>query len=762
MSCPVTLHATGATCGQPTRATAELCEFHAQRRRFGWTDHELGLPRYAPRQPHPTRACSVVEHDTGAPCPRPYLAVGFCQLHYHRHRAGWAGEDLGRPLWTPPNEPARPEPPPPDPPAPPSYCPVTVDATAQPCGEEVRSLGLCHFHAQRRRNGWTDDELGLPRNARRRPPTHTHCTVIEHHTDRPCPRPHSTTGLCGMHYVRRRNGWTDDELGLPPFARRAPRTARTCVVTMHDDTRCGRRVARDDMCLGHCRRVDAEWPPDRLGAPFRGTPRCGVRTPDGPCRTRVATHGDRCADHPGPTVPTAPVAATAGRRRPMVAIDPTAVDTDAERLEREFRSTAATAQAHRYQRQWFEQWAVRHGVDATPPVAFSTVAHYLVSMTDPGRLDPGRGRDEPYSFSHIAKARSAIRDLHLTAGYPSPTDDPMMPALWAGLRRLRGAQPTRATVPVTVADMRAIMSHPPTPTAKVHADRALLGCVRHLGVDPHDLAGATATVDPAGRVQLDLGDGDPRAIDTKTPAGDALAALIAADPDRRWRFAADRELLALRQGELVARGGVPAGRRAHHVTAMTDEAFTRCLQRCDPETSRWIRDRAFILLAWHACLDHHLWSELRWDVDLTRSDDHWRVTVPDGPGRTATLTVTPANDPSLCAVGALDEWRHLANPRPGELVFPTSFGRRVVPLGTQAASKRLKAAFDRAGVDGTRYATKSLAYGFVVTAVTAGANAHQIAGKARISPRSAQRHLATVAAHHDAADRVARLTRSPR
>lgn len=334
-----------------------------------------------------------------------------------------------------------------------------------------------------------------------------------------------------------------------------------------------------------------------------------------------------------------------------------------------------------------------------------------------------------------------------------------MPALWAGIKRTVGAAPKTTTKPITVNLMAAITAAAPPAPVKACVDRALLHCVRELVINPHDLAGTTGTVDSEGRVHLERPD-DVRVLADGGPAAEALRVLIDGSPDAAWSFPQSREELAVRQAELLDRGGFPSGRRAHHLTELTELDIERCL--IDPRAMLWSRDTAFLLLAWHACLEHGSWSPLRWDVDLTRTKAGWTVGVA-GPGKPRIdLTVVPANDPHLCAVRALDRWRALSHGAPGALAFPSSIGSRSIPVGTQAASKRLKAALERAGHNSDGYATGSLPYGFIVTAIYNGAGADDIMIKARIGQRPADNHVNKVNAHRLAADRMRRLTGSGR
>lgn len=98
-----------------------------------------------------------------------------------------------------------------------SGCPVVLHETGEHCGEPLGGGDLCGLHRARRKKGWTDAELGIPRNHTRRGAVHARltCPVLQHDTGEACGEPVKSQGLCPMHYQRRRNGWSEKRMGEP-------------------------------------------------------------------------------------------------------------------------------------------------------------------------------------------------------------------------------------------------------------------------------------------------------------------------------------------------------------------------------------------------------------------------------------------------------------------------------------------------------------------------------------------------------------------
>jgi integrase len=74
--------------------------------------------------------------------------------------------------------------------------------------------------------------------------------------------------------------------------------------------------------------------------------------------------------------------------------------------------------------------------------------------------------------STISRRLAAIAEAHRTAGCPSPTDDPTVKAVWAGIRRVHGTAADGAA-PLTIGLLRRIVDALPDDLAG-ERDRALL------------------------------------------------------------------------------------------------------------------------------------------------------------------------------------------------------------------------------------------------------------------------------------------------
>mgnify|MGYP001140230187 CR=1 FL=1 len=173
--------------------------------------------------------------------------------------------------------------------------------------------------------------------------------------------------------------------------------------------------------------------------------------------------------------------------------------------------------------------------------------------------------------------------------------------------------------------------------------------------------------------------------------------------------------------------------------AITREILTDAVDAGDDDDPLWIRDRAFMLAAWHRGLGYADWSVLRWgdgsdltateQYDLRRTPPGWDIAIrPRNVGAGAAprlVTLRPSKDPRLCAVRALDAWSEIAEPVPGAIAFASMRGP--FPLARQAASNRIKRALELASIpDAHRYSNESLVEGFNHAAIAAGAEADDL------------------------------------
>jgi integrase len=108
----------------------------------------------------------------------------------------------------------------------------------------------------------------------------------------------------------------------------------------------------------------------------------------------------------------------------------------------------------------------------------------------------------------------------------------------------------------------------------------------------------------------------------------------------------------------------------------------------------------------------------------TLLDAGWLVILGDGKTRTEQerLTVTPADDKTLCAVAALDKWAAAHKWAEGSLVFRSLKNRTnrddsdERPLALETANTDLRAAFEAAGLPAALLGTHSARRGFAIIA----------------------------------------------
>lgn len=122
--------------------------------------------------------------------------------------------------------------------------------------------------------------------------------------------------------------------------------------------------------------------------------------------------------------------------------------------------SANTRRAYRTDWADFTRWCDEHalpGLPATP----ETIALYLTYLAEIGRKP-----------STLARRLAAIAQAHQLAGHASPTRDPLVRSVAAGIRRLHGTAPASKT-PTLTADIRAMVEALPDSPLGTR-DRALL------------------------------------------------------------------------------------------------------------------------------------------------------------------------------------------------------------------------------------------------------------------------------------------------
>ena len=118
-----------------------------------------------------------------------------------------------------------------------------------------------------------------------------------------------------------------------------------------------------------------------------------------------------------------------------------------------------TVRAYRSDWREFSAWAAWRGIEALP-AAPETLALYLTDLAGAAKT------------STISRRLAAIGQAHRTAGWPSPTEDPAVKAVWAGIRRVHGTAADGAA-PLTIALLRRVVEALPDNLGGVR-DRALL------------------------------------------------------------------------------------------------------------------------------------------------------------------------------------------------------------------------------------------------------------------------------------------------
>jgi site-specific recombinase XerD len=119
----------------------------------------------------------------------------------------------------------------------------------------------------------------------------------------------------------------------------------------------------------------------------------------------------------------------------------------------------ATLRAYRSDWAHFSAWCELHGRDALPADA-ETVALYLSDLARTAKP------------ATLQRRLSSISQAHQAAGHPTPTAEPVVRAVRAGIRRSKGTAPV-VKAPAVTADLRAMVTALPDDLRGVR-DRAML------------------------------------------------------------------------------------------------------------------------------------------------------------------------------------------------------------------------------------------------------------------------------------------------
>jgi site-specific recombinase XerD len=118
-----------------------------------------------------------------------------------------------------------------------------------------------------------------------------------------------------------------------------------------------------------------------------------------------------------------------------------------------------TRRAYRSDWRLFTSWCADRGLDALP-AAPSTVARFLTDQAG------------TKTVATLHRRLSAIVQAHRAAGYPAPSDDATVRAVWRGIRRSKGTAPTKKQ-PLLTEDVKRLLTVLPDSLAGAR-DRALL------------------------------------------------------------------------------------------------------------------------------------------------------------------------------------------------------------------------------------------------------------------------------------------------
>lgn len=154
-----------------------------------------------------------------------------------------------------------------------------------------------------------------------------------------------------------------------------------------------------------------------------------------------------------------------------------------EQLLTYLRAARAQNTLDAYRRDWgeFEAWCQHRELVALPASAES-LARYLVELAEVARV------------STVGRRISSVAQRHRIEGLPVPSEDPRLRAVWAGIRRVHGTAPEKAS-PLTVDLLRRTIDALPLGLGGTR-DRALLlvgfaGALRRSEIVALDVADVT-------------------------------------------------------------------------------------------------------------------------------------------------------------------------------------------------------------------------------------------------------------------------------
>ncbi len=500
-----------------------------------------------------------------------------------------------------------------------------------------------------------------------------------------------------------------------------------------------------------------------------------------PCLHRVQRPGDVCGLCRGPVVepfPEPDPSPSPSREIPEAVLTDWTSATDLarrlgplaegnERLQRLIEiglrlvaNSKAPATQAAYAKHWetYVAFCDTFGLPAEPPVSAETVALFVSYLADRGSLRDG---GSPLSHSYLTQAVAAIRQFHLNKGLSPPTDDPIVRDLLDGYAKVFGvaaqgrpplglAQLSEITLALTGLNPLAARNRTLCLFA-CHPDlRFTLGQLVRLDgehlVIPDDPTAPIVALVQIHRARDLAAIEIPQEHDS---AGCPTAALRELGPPR-WGpvFRKANQEHLTRQGvhhiitATLTAAGFPPDPEATGFPALDNDQRAQITHHLHGDTTHALRTRAVLLTGYWGAFRGSELSGLRWG-HAKRVDQgiEWRTPKAknDQLGQGRTTGVPLIDDPFLCPVQAVEDWRARLEQLIGRPVRARDYVFCALNHGTPDPTRRLSrdaltdlvaATAETAGL-GPGYTTHSLRAGFVTDAIDAGARPEQIAHHGR-------------------------------
>lgn len=415
-----------------------------------------------------------------------------------------------------------------------------------------------------------------------------------------------------------------------------------------------------------------------------------------------------------------------------------------------------TKASYRQHYRTFETFGATYGLDTTPPVDPAVIAYFVAYLEHAGRLDRATGErtGEALSHGYVRQAISAIGHRHTINGLDNPTEDPIVRGMLDGHAKKHGTDQDGKD-PIRSADLTRIITtlSEPHPTA----GRDLAVCLLATHPDLHLTAGVIARLDgehlqipaqPDEAMTILVSRRGTRALTPIeiAPENDGaictVGALRALDPAPFGPVFRSSPTARLTRNGIQRIISASLDRSGLATTPAADGSLStddrRRLSASFPNSSPDdIRDRALITNLYWGCFRASELTQRDWR-HLKIVDEGIEWTIPkdktNQEGRQRRVTGVPRhNDPFLCPVLAIEEWRtHLETlldrpVRATDPVFPTLDRRTrlTAHMSVQAASHTVQQAAQRAGLDGD-YGSHSLRSGFTTDALDANVTRDQV------------------------------------